>query len=125
MSAKYPQLNPRCAFARHAGKAKLMKKQIILKSFSALSFDGIKITVIPVREMHAPPATPGQAPPRVRDHDRPVTVRAFVNSVNAPTALREIWNHTLVSDDPKGQRPANKTGALAPPVPIQFRPCHD
>lgn len=103
----------------------LMKKQIILKSFSALCFDGIKITVVPVREMHAPPATPEQAPPRVRDRDRSVTARVFVNSVNAPTAVRERWNHTLVSDDPNGQRSANKTGALAPPVPILFQPCHD
>ena len=52
-----------------------MSKRIVLKSFSALSFDGIKITVLPVLAMHSPQPTPELRPALMQDSDLPAEAR--------------------------------------------------
>ena len=82
VAAKCLPLNPRHAFERKHEMAKPMKKQIVLKSFSARSFDVI-IRQAPVRAMHSPQPTPERRLALTQDGDLPVEARSPVDSVKA------------------------------------------
>jgi hypothetical protein len=59
-----------------------MKKQIVLKSFSALSFDVI-IRQAPVRALHNPPPRQERRPAPTQGGDLPVEARSPVDSAKA------------------------------------------
>ena len=62
--------------------AKPVKKQIVLKSFSALSFDVI-VRSAPVREMRSPQSTPGRRLALTQDDDVSIEARSPVASAKA------------------------------------------
>jgi len=90
VSAKCFALNPRQAFERNHEMAMPVKKQIVLESFSALSFDPI-VRQTPVRAMHNPQPTPMHRLALTQDDDLPDEARLPVDS--AKTNRTETTGH--------------------------------
>jgi hypothetical protein len=82
VSAKCFALNPRQTFERNHEMAKPVKKQIVLNSFSALSFDPI-VRQAPVRAVHNPKPTPMHRLARTQDGELPDEARSPVDSTKA------------------------------------------
>ncbi len=85
--------------------AKPMKKQIVLKSFSALSFD-LVVRQTPVRAMHNPQPTPMHRLALTQDGDLPDEARSPVDSAKAnrteTTGYFPDRNHPLVNGSDRG-----------------------
>lgn len=94
--------------------AKPMKKQIVLKSFSALSFDVI-VRQAPVRAMHSPQPTPERSPALTREGDLPLEARSLVDSSKADrtetTGRFPDRHHPLVNGSDRAAWPASTPSA--------------